>query len=121
MSNHNTPFSQQIAFMSRGVLDAELTEELASVVKAVRETGKAGEITLKIKVRKLDNRNEDAVRLTPVVSAKVPQLPPYDTIMFSTGDGDLLRDDPHQQKLPLQEVKAQDRGPIHHVGTAGQQ
>ena len=90
-------------------------------MKAVRETGKAGEITLKIKVRKLDNRNEDAVRLTPHVSTKIPQLPPYDTIMFSTGDGDLLRDDPNQRKLPLEEVGAPARGPVHSVAAAGQQ
>nr|WP_253704671.1 hypothetical protein [Citrobacter amalonaticus] len=33
-----TPFSQQLAYINKGTLDAELTEALAEVIKAVRET-----------------------------------------------------------------------------------
>lgn len=104
MSTKNTPFSQQLAFLSKGCLDDELTEALADVVKAVRETGKPGEITLKIKVSMLNKRDENAVKLTPSVKTKQPEMAPYETIMFSTGDGDLIRDDPNQRKLPLEEV-----------------
>jgi ribosomal protein S28E/S33 len=109
MSNHNTPFSQQLAFLSKGCLDEELTELLSEVVKAVRETGKTGSLTLTLKVQMLNNRDENAVKITPAVKSKLPELAPYETIMFSTGDGDLLRDDPNQRKLPLEEVPARTR------------
>lgn len=105
-TTHKTPFSQQLAHFSKGCLDEELTEEMADVVKAVRETGKAGTITLTLKVQKLNARDENAVQITPSVKSKKPELAPYTTVMFSTGDGDLLRDDPNQRKLDLQEVPA---------------
>lgn len=109
MSQHNTPFSQQLAFLSKGCLNDELTELMAEVVKAVRETGKSGSLTLTLKVQMLNNRDENAVKITPAVKSKKPKLAPYETIMFSTGDGDLLRDDPNQRKLPLEEVPARPR------------
>ncbi|HEJ7994959.1 TPA: hypothetical protein SMI16_000365 [Serratia liquefaciens] len=43
--NKSTPFSQQLAYINRGALDAELTEALAEVIKQVRETGKKGVMT----------------------------------------------------------------------------
>lgn len=39
-TKNTTPFSQQLAYINKGTLDAELTEALAEVIKAVRETGK---------------------------------------------------------------------------------
>lgn len=99
-----TPFTQQLAYINRGMLDEELTEALAEVVKQVRETKKQGSITLQIKVSMLNQRDENAIKLTPNVKTSIPQLPQAETIMWSTHDGDLLRDDPIQQKLDLQIV-----------------
>lgn len=115
MTTKNVPFSQQVAYLSRGCLDEELTEALAEVVKAVRDTGKSGELTFKIKVSMLNMRDENAVKLTPSVKTKKPEMAPYETIMFSTGDGDLLRDDPKQHKLELQEVPKRERGPLQNA------
>lgn len=105
MSNTmKTPFSQQIAYLSRGSLDDELTEALAEVVRAVRETGKPGVLSVQLKVQRLNARDENAVKITPKVTTKCPQLAPYESVMFSTYDGDLLRNDPNQRTLDLQEV-----------------
>lgn len=112
-----TPFSQQLAFLSRGSLDAELTQVLAEVVKAVRDSGKSGAVTLKIKVSMLNERDENAVKLVPEVSTRIPKLAPYESILFSTADGDLLRDDPKQRKLDLREVPKRDPGPLQEVTT----
>lgn len=101
---NNTPFSQQIAFLNKGALDDELTEELAEVVKQVRQTGKKGEVTLTITIQMLDKRHEDALKITPKVKTSIPTLDPYTTIMFSTADGDMLRDDPNQRSLDLRQV-----------------
>lgn len=101
---HTTPFSQQLTFLNRGITDDELTEELASLVKAVRDTGKAGTLTVNIKVQMLNRRDEDAVKLTITHSNKLPQLDSPETVMFSTADGDLLRDDPRQRVFDLRSV-----------------
>jgi hypothetical protein len=116
-----TPFAQTLAFLSRGSLDGELAEALAEVVKRVRETGKAGELTLKLKVSMLNQRDEDAVKVTPAVSTKLPKLASFETVMFSTYDGDLLRNDPRQQSLDLKEVPKPERGPLQQVGAPSQQ
>jgi hypothetical protein len=112
------PFSQTLAFLSRGSLDGELAEALAEVVKRVRETGKSGELTLKLKVSMLNARDEDAVKVTPAVMTKLPKLAPFETVMFSTYDGSLLRNDPSQRQLDLREVPKPERGPVQQVGAA---
>ncbi|QGH62718.1 hypothetical protein [Serratia proteamaculans] len=92
----STPFSQQLTYLNKGSLNDELTEQLAQVVKAVRETGKAGSITLTLKVGMLNKANEDVVKISPVVAYKIPEGERAETIMWSTADGDLLRNDPQQ-------------------------
>ena len=116
MSTKNTPFSQQMAFLNKGMLDDELTEELAELVKKVRETGKSGTLTLTLKVGMLNRRDENAVKITPAVKTRLPEMAPFETIMFSTADGDLLRDDPQQRNLDLEVVPARERGAVTEVG-----
>lgn len=101
--NHITPFSQTLAYLEKGCLDAELTEQLAEVIKGVRDTGKQGTVTLQLKVS-LMKGTEDTVTVQSTVNNKVPQLDRAQTIMWSTYDGDLIRNDPHQQSLDLKTV-----------------
>lgn len=107
MSEKNTPFSQQLAFINKGTLDDELSEGLAEVIKAVRETGKKGSITLTINCQMLNTRDENTMKITPVVKLNTPELDRADTIMFSTADGDLMRDDPAQVTLDLRIIDTQ--------------
>lgn len=102
--NKCTPFSQQLAYINKGTLDAELTETLAMIIKAVRETRKKGSVTLTLNCEMLNTRTEDTIKVTPDVKFSKPKLELADTIMFSTIDGDLLRDDPDQIKMNLQVV-----------------
>ena len=92
-------------YLAKGTLNDELTEELADVVKAVRETGKKGSITLKLDISMFDRANEDAIRISPTVSKKQPEHARQDTVMFSTADGDMLRNDPDQEQLDLATVE----------------
>lgn len=103
-TKNTTPFSQQLAYINKGTLDAELTEALAEVTKAVMETNKEGAVTLTVKLKPLNKRNENMIKLTPTVTTKIPELDRAETIMFSTADGDLLRDDPDQCPLDLKVI-----------------
>lgn len=107
MAQDVTPFSQQMAFFNKGMLDSEVTEMLAELVKAVRDTGKKGSLTLTINVSMLNRRDENAMKITPNIKSKLPVLERADTIMYSTYDGALLRNDPDQPSLDLREVQTQ--------------
>lgn len=103
---NKTPFSQQVAYLGKGMLDAELTEELSELIKAVRDTGRTGSLTLKLNVKMHSARDENTVIITPSVSKVKPKLDLAPSIMFSTADGDLLRNDPDQPELELKTVEA---------------
>lgn len=105
--NKSTPFSQQLAYLNKGTLDSELTDGITALVKAVRETGKKGTLTLTITCTMLNTRDENAMRLTPSVKTTLPELDRAETIMFSTFDGDLLRDDPQQVQMDLRVIDTQ--------------
>lgn len=92
-----TPLSQQLAFLERGALDAEATELLAQVVMAVKSTGKAGKLTVTLDL-KYDQRM-NCMEISASAKAKVPQPDRRRTFMFPNNTGELLRDDPEQQKL----------------------
>jgi len=104
MSNENTAFSQHLAFLNRGELDDELTAELTELVKMVRLTGKKGQISITLKISMMNRRDEDTVKIEPSYKTALPQLEQMEAVMFSTADGDLLRNDPKQQSLDLKEV-----------------
>lgn len=91
------PFSQQLAYLERGALDVETTELLAELVIAVTATGKPGKLTLTIDLK--HDARMNCMEITGSVKAKIPEPARRRTFMFPTGAGELLRDDPEQQKL----------------------
>ncbi|WP_213874163.1 hypothetical protein [Serratia marcescens] len=99
-----TPFSQQLAYINKGTLDQELTKVLSEVIKMVRETRKKGAVTLTLNCQMLNGRDENTMKITPIVKKSIPELERADTIMFSTADGDLMRDDPSQVQMDLKVI-----------------
>jgi hypothetical protein len=73
-------------------------EELAEVVRAVLDTNKAGEFTLKLSV-KPNGKGDNAVIVGAKISAKVPQSDLPDALFFADLDGDLLVNDPTQNRM----------------------
>ena len=73
-TKNTTPFSQQLAYINKGTLDAELTEALAEVIKAVRETGKKGAVTLTLNCSMLNTRDENTMKVTPKVTRTIPDI-----------------------------------------------
>lgn len=78
-----------------------VTATLAEVTQAVIQSRKSGGLTLTLKVRP---NGETSVFISGDVKAKVPQKTHAEALFFTTVDGDLVRDDPRQEKLPLREV-----------------
>ena len=100
----NTPLSQHISFLNKGLFDDEATEELTKLVKAVRETGKKGTLVIELNIGMFDKTTDDAVTITPSVKVKLPKAESRKNVFWSTYDGDLLRSDPDQQQLDLKQV-----------------
>lgn len=77
----------------------EASDMLAEIVRAVDSTGKAGELTIKLQVKKLSRSG--ALEVIDKVTAKVPEETQITTMMYPTPEGNLITEDPRQQKLDL--------------------
>ena len=88
-----------------GRAHAELTASLAELLAAVKETGKVGEITLKIKVKPAGRGTDiDKVNITDAIVTKVPKPDRGEDFYWLTDDNNLSRNHPRQQTLELRDA-----------------
>lgn len=94
-------FTQTIAALKGGDTARALDAVLADVVKAVLKTGKAGAVTLALKI-KIDDSGADAVAIDASVKAKIPAAPCF-TTLFADVDGTLSHEpvDDKQESFPF--------------------
>ncbi len=85
-----------------GALSDELTEKINALTIACSETNKAGEITLKIKIKP---GKAGQMEISDIVNVKMPEYARETTLMFATPEGGLQREDPRQGKLDLSKIK----------------
>lgn len=88
-------FLSTIQNIREGALADQLTEELHDVLEGVEETGKAGSITLTLKIKP---NGESAVTIEPSVAAKVPK-PTVGSALFFVSGGNLVRRNPKQMDI----------------------
>lgn len=81
----------------KGRMAVEASEKLAAVVKACRETGKKGKLTITLTVRPTATE----MLLSDKVKPECPEAEAAATVFFDDQQGNLSRTDPHQQELPL--------------------
>lgn len=96
------PFADVLRELGSGNTYDDLTAKLAEVVEAVTETRKAGEISIKLKVKP----NGDTVIIADEIKTKIPEPTRGETVFFVTSGGSLVRQDPRQENLPLRRVEA---------------
>lgn len=85
--------------LRRGNALADLDDALAALVASVRDTGKAGTLTLKLKVEPAD-KDSRTVFVTDEIASKLPKLEPGKSIFYIDHAGRLTRSDPDQPDLP---------------------
>lgn len=78
----------------RGELIHEANDQLEELIKAVKDTGGKGEISIKLPF-KINEAGQ--IECNPVVSMKRPRRPMGTGIYFATEDGQLSRRDPDQE------------------------
>lgn len=99
-----------------GAATEELSEKLAECVDRASSTGKTAELTLVIKIKPQGASGQ--YFLTDEIKQKLPSLPKEQSIFFGTPEGNLTREDPRQQKLPLVAVASADSAPLKTVDQA---
>lgn len=89
-------FNSTINALRFGELHDELDKALATVVDACSDTGKAGTLTLTIKLKP---GKGGQIEVIDDVKMKVPVHERGTTLMFSTPEGELQREDPRQMRI----------------------
>jgi len=96
------PITDPLRHIGGGVFIDTASDKLAELVAAVDSSGKSGRIDLSINVKKATRGG--AMILTGKVKVTKPADEPMEAMLFATPEGNLVADDPHQQKLDLKSV-----------------
>lgn len=100
------PFLDWFRELSKGRVHTEATERLGELVTAIQETGKKGELTIRVVVKPQPRMDGRAVTAEATVSVKAPK-PDAATSLFFVDGPRLVRNDPDQLDLPgLRDVSA---------------
>ena len=87
-----------------GALITDLSAAIKQVTAAVQLTGKPGKVTLSMSLKPASAGSEGTLVFEPKVKTTVPETAPAGSIFYADSDYNLVREDPNQRKLPLQEV-----------------
>ena len=110
------PITDTLRHIGGGALLDAASDKLAELVGAVDSTGKTGSITLTITVKKATRGG--AMHITGKVKLTKPAEEPMEAMLFATPEGNLVADDPHQQKLDLKVAPAAADTPAVNLKTA---
>lgn len=100
-------FNKQISELNEGSTHSGLTADLAELLKTVQNTGRAGSLTLKIKVAPaLRNQTGgvDKITITAERKLELPKPVAPSDFFWLTEDGETSRAHPRQNDLDLREV-----------------
>ena len=99
-------FSHFLTDLNDGTTHAALTGDLQELLQQVKNTGRTGSMTLKIKVANGSKASGDVDRITIIAERKLelpkPQMPA--DFFYLTDDGETTRNHPRQQSLELREI-----------------
>ncbi len=96
------PITDTLRHIGGGVFIDTASDKMNDLVTAVDASGKAGKLTLEVTVKKATRGG--AMHITGKVTPKKPAEDAMEAMLFATPDGNLVADDPRQQKLDLKSV-----------------
>ncbi len=98
-SNHQRPALDMIAELRRGKTAHDLTEKIHDLVAACVDTGKKGDLVLKLTFEP-DPDDETRMKVTDQIAVKAPSRTVKPSLFFLTDDMSLTRTDPSQHTIP---------------------
>lgn len=93
------PFSDTLRELRNGEALLDLAEHMQELVNAVADSGKTGSLTLTIEVKPFE-KHSGALVLRDSIKTKLPKAEQRGTVLFSTPEGNLTRNNPRQDDLP---------------------
>lgn len=105
--SHARPALDILAELRRGALSRELTDALHDVITACRDSGKPGEVVLKLKItpQKTHDYETPQIEVADVINSRTPKRSVMPSRFFLTDDGAPVRRDPNQDAFePLRDV-----------------
>lgn len=94
MPGNARPFRDFLGEHKRGATHDKLSDALQELVAAVSESNKAGELTIKIKMKPAGEHGAFSVVVEPTL--KLPKEPPEESLFFVTPDNNLTKQSPQQ-------------------------
>ena len=94
------PFTTTLAELRGGAANEEMSEAMSEVVEQVRLTGRAGTITMKIRVEPASEGDVDRLKVSDEITVKAPKVAKKATFFFADPKNNLSRNDPLQQHIP---------------------
>lgn len=101
------PFADILRELNQGSVIDEAAVMLQDLVKAVRERGKKGTLTLRVDVQPMKG-DAAALVVSAQATAKPPAGEPTSAVFFADEPGNLLRENPAQLKMTFREVAGRD-------------
>jgi hypothetical protein len=92
-------FSAFLRQLNKGATECELSQALEEVTAAVKETGKAGVLTLKLTVSPAVAGEVNQVFVDDDIIKKIPRKDRRQTIFFTTRFNTLTRENPDQMDM----------------------
>jgi len=103
-------FGMFLIDLNSGSTHAGLTSDLAELLQTVKNTGRSGSLTLKIKVAPGSKPGQDVDKVTIVADRKL-ELPKHESLsdfFWLTDEAEPTRHHPRQHALELREAKSVD-------------
>ncbi|WP_426243752.1 hypothetical protein [Nocardioides sp. LHG3406-4] len=98
-STHQRPALDMIAELRRGKTAHDLTQKIHDLVAACVDTGKKGDIVLKLTFEP-DADDDTRMKVTDQIAVKAPTRNQKPSLFFLTDDLSLTRTDPSQHTIP---------------------
>jgi hypothetical protein len=94
-----TSILETLQTVRKGALVFDLSQKAEELVKAIRETGKGGRLTMRLDFKPMKEGDGNIILIEDEVTAKIPAPSQEATIMFTTKANTLSRKDPRQDEF----------------------
>lgn len=108
-------FAQLLDALRFGTLGDELDKDMKKLVEACTSTGRAGELTLKVKLKPGKGGQLEVI---DDYAVKMPKAEKGTTLMYATPEGNLTRNDPRQLELTGLRTVDSTSGELRRIGAA---
>lgn len=88
-----------------GQIVTDTSAALKQLTAAVQQTGKGGEVVLRMKLKPASAGNSATLVFEPKIKVTIPETLPAGSIFYADNDFNLVREDPKQIKMELKEAQ----------------